>query len=374
MGMLPVLCSAAQEASLQEKVSLKASSCSGPRVAVNAEQQVFFVWEGLLEGRSRIFFRGKNGPDWEPETILDGTEWGDNTEPSITLDDHGNPYVVWTFHDQECSSVYYTFRLRNSWVQPVLLRQSGENNCEFADIAVQPGTNRIFVTWQEGRGSRYAIYAATQDKGGKFVTEQVSAPEHAGFNSFPQMAIAPTPFLTWYGSGESDFLLHAALFDLQTEHWMRYEPSGLERLPANRLPFLMPDEQGTLFAVWYDSDGATDRIYFRRQGDASSDKGLIVDGNPERMNNLPMGVVSLQGRVFICWRGESLFGGQIFLTSGEAVSGSEFQESQLISDGQKLFYTEPDCAPDPQGGVAVVWASSALDGGDGSVYYRHVKP
>jgi hypothetical protein len=98
-----------------------------------------------------------------------------------------------------------------------------------------------------------------------------------------------------------------------------------------------------------------------------------------------MGVVSQRGRIYLCWRGESIFGGQVFLTSGAGEYPSRlpknlfgeqvrFEEPTLVSDGQKLFYTEPDCTPDAAGGVVVVWVSSALDGGDGAVYMRSIKP
>jgi hypothetical protein len=92
------------------------------------------------------------------------------------------------------------------------------------------------------------------------------------------------------------------------------------------------------------------------------------------MNSLPMGVVSKRGRIYLCWRGESIFGGQVFLTSGDGESPIKFEEPTLVSDGQKLFYTEPDCAPDAAGGVVAVWISSVLDGGDGAVYMRSIKP
>ena len=375
----------AEEAPLQVKVSRQSSACSNSRVAVSAENNIFIVWDGLLGGRSRIFFREKSAGRWGPEIILDRTDWGDNSEPAIALDEKGNPHVVWTFHDPavanalaesatELSAVHYAFRLRNNWVMPVIIRQNAEKNCEFADIAVQSGTNRVFVTWQEGRGSIYAIWCATQDKKGRFVAEQVSATERQGYNMYPEIFIAPTTFVTWYGAEGSDFSLHAALFNIQTERWMRYAPDGLENLPANRLPYLMADMQGVLHAVWYDSDGSTDRIYFGRQGDGSSCKGFIVDGNPRRINSLPMGVVSQRGRIYLCWRGESIFGGQVFLTSGVGDYPFRFEEPTLVSDGQKLFYTEPDCAPDAAGGVVAVWVSSALDGGDGAVYMRSIKP
>ena len=368
-------CLGADESSLQERISQAASDCSSPRVVMSRDSDIFVAWEGILEDRSRIFFRNKRGGRWGPETIIDRSPWGDNTDPAITLDGEGNPHIVWTFSDQETSSVHYAFRSGNKWFYPEALRQRSDVNCEFPDIAIQKDNNRVYVCWQEGRGSRYSIYIASGLKNGEFDARRLSRVGNQTYNIYPEIFIAPTPFVTWYGFEGSDFALRAALFNIQTQEWMRYDPAGLEYLPANRLPFLMSDQKGVLYATWYDSDSATDRIFFSRQGDLASGKGVIVDGNPDRMNSLPSGIVGADGEVYLCWRGESIFGGQIFFTKGTYHSDHfEFEESRLVSDGQKLFYTQPDCCLDAEGGTIIVWVSSFMDGGDGAVYYRRDTP
>ncbi len=365
------LIAGAHRAGTQERISSIASNCSNPRVIVNASGDTFVVWQGSHKGRWRIFFRELQKGKWRDETLIDRTDAGDNTDPAIALDDKGNPHIVWVLTLPGHSEVRYAFRLQGEWIYPGALHTSLDKNCEFPEIAVQPETNRLFITWQEGRGSRYAIFCATQDRKGRFTSVKVSSPLARGYNLYPQIFIAPTPFVTWYESGESDFILRAALFNIQTEKWMRYDPDGLENLPANRLPFLTSDLEGLLYALWYDSDGATDRIYFARQGDASTAAGSVVDDNPKQMNNLPAGKVSRDGQVYVCWRGESIFGGQIFIMKGNALTG-EFKESNLVSDGQNLFYTHPSCAIAPGGSISIVWVSSVLDGGDGAIYFRHL--
>jgi len=365
----------AQETSLQERISVTGSGCSNPRIIVNGSDESFAVWQGITDARSRIFFRERKGKTWGSEILLDRSEWGDSTDPNIALDDKGNPYVVWSHSDPETSSIQYAFRLKNEWIYSQPLRESRDKNCEFPRIAIESGTNRVFAVWQEGRGSQYAIYSATQDSSGRFVPIQVSRRDLRGYNVYPEIFIAPTPFVTWYGVNDSNFVLRAGLFNMQTEEWMRYDPAGFEKLPANRLPFLMTDSEGLLCAVWYDSDGSTDRIYFARQEDPSAGAGRIVDDNPERMNNTPAGIAGRDKKVYLCWRGESIFGGQIFLKIGASQANVfDIRESRLISDGQKLFYTQPYCHPYKDGSAGLVWISSALDGGDGAVYYRNILP
>lgn len=359
-----------QETILQERLSISSTDCNNPRI-VSHDGRLFVVWQGKKEERTRIFFRERVNQIWGPEIILDRSERGNNTDPQIALDDDGNPHVVWTFSDPRVSAVYYAFRLKDEWFFPDSLSETSNMNCEFPDIGVETGTNRVFVVWQEGRGSKYAIMCSTQDKKGRFVTIRVSLPDAQGYNIYPQIFLSPTPVIVWYGLRDSDFALHAALLNIQTEIWMRYEPAGFENIPGNRLPFIMTDDQGIFHAVWYDSDGSTDRIFFRRQGDSSLEKVMIVDDSPQWMNSIPTGVVGPDKTIYICWRGESIFGGQIFLAMGKGLTNPcSFQESRLISDGQKLFYTQLDCSADGDLGVDIVWVSSALDGGDGSVYFR----
>jgi len=364
----------AQTPAVQERISVSATDCSTPRVTGNDRGDIFAVWSGKLGERSRIFFRERKGEMWGPEIVIDQSEWGNNTDPVMAVDGQGNPCVVWAFSDPELTAVYYTLRINGEWLPPLALRESREKNCEFPDIAVEMETNRVYISWQEGRGSSYAVFCATQNDEGGFVPEKLSSPDDTGYNLYPRVFLAPTPFVTWYGVGESDFILHASLWNIQSEKWMRYDPAGFERLPTNRFPSILSDPGGNLSAVWYDSDGSTDRIYFARQGEPGYGRGGIVDGNPERMNSLPTGAIGPDGEVFLCWRGESIFGGQIFLAEGAMMSNPGFEESRLVSDGQKLFYTQPDCALLPDGDLAMIWSSSAMDGGDGAVYFRICRP
>lgn len=362
----------AQKSHFQERISIVSNHCSNPRVA-SCRDRIYIVWQGVKEDRARIFFRERLNREWGPEMILDRSEWGNNADPQIALDDNGNPHVTWIFTDLESSAVYYAFRLKNEWFFHAPLTQTSDKNCEFPDIGVESGTNRVFVAWQEGRGSRYAIMCSTQDNKGRFVKTQVSRPDARDYNVYPQIFLRPTPVIVWYGLRESNFALHATLLNLQTETWMRYDPAGFENIPSNRLPFIMADEEGLFYALWYDSDGSTDRIYLRPQGDSSRGRTVLVDDNPRWMNSVPSGVIGSDGTIYACWRGESIFGGQIFAATAKGgTHPRSFHESQLISDGQKLFYSQPDCCLGGEHGVDVVWVSSALDGGDGAVYFRQI--
>jgi hypothetical protein len=369
---VPVICPGQ---AVQKRISVKSPNCSAPRVAVNSEGKTYVVWQGKLDGRSRIFFREQSGREWGSEIILDQSEWGDNSDPSIALDDMGNPHIAWSYSDEECSSIYYSFRLGQDWIHYGTISKNMEKNCEFPHIAVQNLTNRVYVVWQEGKGSRYVIKCAARSSKGRFNIKRISEMIRKGYNLYPVIFMEPIPVISWYGVGDSDFVLYSALLNIQTGEWMQYEPSGLEKMPVNRLPYVISDSGGILHVVWYDSDESTDRIYYASQGDSVSGKGKIVDDNPEKMNNLPRGVLDSNGKIFICWRGESLFGGQIFLTLSKKSFGlMEFGESILISDGQKLFYTQPDCVSEPSGAMKIVWVSNALDGGDGAVYIRRFVP
>ena len=42
---------------LQEQASIASDECYNPRVAVTDSGDVYCVWEGVYQGRSRIFFR-----------------------------------------------------------------------------------------------------------------------------------------------------------------------------------------------------------------------------------------------------------------------------------------------------------------------------
>lgn len=357
---------------LQQKASIRSIVCSQPRVAMT-DNRIIFVWRGYLENRSRILFREKSDSDWSQEIPIDRTEWGNNSDPALALDEKGNPHIVWSFCDEEVSVIYYTRRIENNWLTPVVIRQLRGKNCEFPCIAIQPSTNRVFVAWQEGRGSLYSIHAAVEDGKGRFPEEQISPSGRQGFYTSPQIFISDEPVMLWFGSASDDFSLYAARFISRTEKWMSYKPDGLENLPCNLLPQLSAGEDGNLHAVWYDSDGNTDRIYYGRQYDENKCIGTIVEQNQNNINNLPFLSISPAGRAGLCWRGESISGGQIFYSSAKINNGITFNQPQMVSDGRKLFYTEPVSALNDKGDAVIVWTSHALDGGDGGVYFCHIK-
>jgi hypothetical protein len=152
--------------------------------------------------------------------------------------------------------------------------------------------------------------------------------------------------------------------------WYEFGLMNLEELPASRLPILLQDKLGVLFAVWYDSTEASDRILLGIQEYTTRGKGSIIDDLSERQNSFPVGCVGPDNMIYVAWCSEGEDGTQIYLAAGDGIT---FTAGIMCSDGENLYYSSPQVMIDSNLTAQVVWYSDTLKGGNGAIYFDSVK-
>ena len=245
--------------------------CGNPVMAAGRDGVAFAVWDGYDgRGARHVWFaqRAASG-QWSEEIALSAAVSGDNCEPSLAVDPKGYPHVVWRARIDGVGQIYYTRRKGDDepvdeaeilrWSIPNRLDRVEGLNCESARLAFD-GEGRPHALWQAGLGSRYAIYAAWAPFKGRWRDFCLSgAGEGAAYCFLPQLVRGgPDILAVWV---EADFeglglrLRAARAPQTARDAWTPAELASLAGLPADRLPTLLSDVGGRVWALWSDLNG-----------------------------------------------------------------------------------------------------------------------
>ncbi|MFH0794177.1 MAG: hypothetical protein V2A74_09120 [bacterium] len=348
-------------------LSAVSSDCSNPKIALIPGGDTAVVWQGEVDGRSRILFRRQFAGQWTSEQVVDQTLLGENTDPALAIDAQGNAHIVWCHSDDGQFRIHYTFQVGNRWMEYGTLNPDSTLNSEFPVITID-GLGRVLVAWQEGNGTLYSIKAAMLDGSGpvRLFSPTGDAPQH--YNLYPQLFSSPDLLLTWYEAQVADFSLRAARFDEAEQKFVKAPLDDFTKIAANRLPKLFRLATGQLVGLWYDTDGLSDRIFLGVEEAETAGAGIIVDDNPSSDNHLPSGDGASLDNLALCWVGEAADGKKVFVANG---SLERLRTSAKLSAADQRYNSHPDLALD-ENSVHVVWYSGVLDGGSGKVYYSKI--
>ena len=344
---------------------------SNVKIGISTEDNVFVIWQGVIEGKSHILLREKIGNSWTEPIVIDDDDTGDDYDPCLYNDSAGNPHIVWVSRNAQNQEIHYAHRLRGEWIYEPPIRTSSDMNLEFPALIVNPDGSPC-IAWQEGKGINYSIWCALETERGEMVIYPISDPAHQSYNIYPQIFPAPiSPILTWYQAMDEGFSLRSSVFVKDVKRWVEYPLDGMELLAQNRLPILYKNEKGAFSALWYDTIDGADHIVLGRQDKVTQCSGIIVDDGTTLNNSLPSASIDKDGEVFVCWKADlQNLVSQIFLAR---VYENIPSKSILVTDGYEKYYVNPEVDIDKNGIAHIVWYSSSADGGDGSVYYVIVK-
>jgi len=339
-----------------------------PQIAA-LKENIFCVWQGEIGGVSTIIFREMKNGKWLGEKILSAPDAIEDTDPFITLDEEGNPHIVWSSRDADgFFSVKYSFRENDLWHSQNFPPDIPERNSAFPSIMVE--NDATFITFQEGYGTEYDIRILTVSPDA-VVESFYIAPEGVSYNLYPQPFARPSPRVIWHSLIDGNFALFESNYDYTYHEWSEAEEiENSENLKPDRLPILLSNSEGTLSALWYDEGDLTDRIFIGILDEQAKGSGFIVDDKEVWQNSHPSAVIDEQGNYLVCWRSETTLGSQIFVTKS---TQSGFLPSKLASDGEINYYSHPKLAVSLDGVTHIIYSSDAYDGGTGGIYYNSLR-
>jgi len=351
------------------KINEESIACSHPRIAASSDDIVFFVWDGLLNNKRKIFFREFSNDRFKEPIVLETDLNSESSEPDITVDSKGNPHIVWVSEKDNLYSINYAFRLDDNWIYFPTVYQSNGLNLEVPVIGVANSSPEVFLAWQEGKGIDYHILAAVKNEQGKFLIYNLSEDSSDHYNLYPQIFTTPTPSVIWYESIESEFVLMGVRFDYETKLWESLELDGLTKIASNRLPIITISSSSRIAGLWYDSLDKLDKILLGLQY-FNDGMGVQIDQNSIGNESQPFGIFRGNDFIFITFLESNLEENQVFFTIARVEkSGAKFLDSPIqVTENGPGYYSSPRIAIG-ESKIFIVWSSNVRDGGDGGIYF-----
>ncbi|MEZ5399881.1 MAG: DUF3604 domain-containing protein [Bryobacteraceae bacterium] len=118
-----------------------------PEIARLGDGSIAVAWVGYREREDRVFFRKQENGAWSPTEAVT-TAGADIFRCSISTDENGDPWVVWSQRDGAQWHLWGRHRRAGRWQSPIKLTDAGSNI--FHRSASNGG--EIFLVWQSFRG------------------------------------------------------------------------------------------------------------------------------------------------------------------------------------------------------------------------------
>jgi hypothetical protein len=292
-----------------------------PDLATDSNGIAYCVWGDRRAGNWDVYFTKSTdfGVSWDTPDKKVNTGSGDQSYPSIAVDNQGNIYVVWEDFRNGNYDIYFSSSSDGgkTWLTPNIMINSDTNGFpekeqRVPQIAVDhQGT--IFVVWSDYRHNNFDIYFnKSEDGGNTWLAENVRVnrdPEPSPDQMNPTIAVDPEGnlFVAW----EENVGTHSDIFLTKSEnggikwndtHVKVNSDSGDE---TQTRPVIAADFEGNLYMAWEDKRNTNNRdIYFA----ASTDGGVSwthpnvkVDNSTSGKQQNPAISVGVTGTVYVAW-------------------------------------------------------------------------
>lgn len=272
----------------EEKIiSGLATENSNPAAAYTRDgSTLYVVWDGLIAGHRRILLRERINNHWLETVIVDNNPSGNNSGPSISIDNIGTPHIAWIQQSDERKQPVYARRLSrfpNKWHYhqvPALADSTVKGNCDYVDIQLDEAQHPWLV-WQYSYGSVYSIACSYYSDQGALVTTEIT-PGATGHNLEPKLFFSPEPTIYWYVAQSDQFFLLASKYTSAKNEWVLSPPDDLTNLPGDNLPELFAYSDVGLAAIWYEhatpqqSTPQADQVLLGIQNAETEGRGEVI--------------------------------------------------------------------------------------------------
>lgn len=254
-----------------------------PHLSADRKGRVYVIWyEQLSFGdRYAVHFNTSSdrGETWLPRDVRLDPESppGFAALPQLASDDDGHVYVVWREARRGPQVVLFVASsdAGKTWSPPVKLNQS-DHHTEVPKVAAD-GAGHVYVTWMDWRhGEKPDIYfTASADHGKTWLPKDLrlnTNPPGSAEAFDPQLGTSRKGhvYVTWmdWRNGSPDVYFTAS--DDHGRTWLQ-ENLRLSTLPADqspaRLPRLVADEGGRVWAVWKDVGRPREKLFYSVSAD-----------------------------------------------------------------------------------------------------------
>jgi hypothetical protein len=291
--------------------SAPGSLASLPSLALDSAGNPTVAWEEWDGSDTNIYVQRFNGSSWT--NVGTGVLSGSSV-PSLALDSSGNPVVAGRKFDGSFNNIYVQRFNGSSWtnVGTGLSGSSAAGSHAYEPSLALDNAGNPVVAWREWDGSVNNIYVQ-RFNGTSWVnvgTGVLSASSAAGSDTYnPSLALdsAGNPVVAWQEWWDTDGNDNILVQRFNGTSWVNVGTailSGSDALSGDAsVPSLALDSAGNPTVAWYESDGSTLNIYVQQFTGSSWVNVGTVPLDTNIGNNALLPSVSLvNGSLNVAWQ------------------------------------------------------------------------
>lgn len=348
------------------KISHSGAASEEPHIVTNSAGVAYVVW---VEKKS-IQFNSNGGGSWgSPRIMSNGTTIGASGPwPSYTIDNGGNPQIVYTakFSGANYEIAYNSFN--NGWSSPRNVSQTPHGGSACPTIAVNPKNNQKYACWYDDQGhpDRWELFFKYKNAGGSW--SNLKKLPFGTSHYCPKMTVDGTgkAHLVWLRRRRGGSFVHySSNANPPDEHkWTASQDiSGNTGIDFAEV-VIDSDQAGNVYVVWEKNSSGNKEIFFRKKaagGGWQTTQNLSKTGSGSKWPDIV--VAKNSGNAYVVWQ-ESVAGKwQVFFKYYE--NGSWTSSSNLTNNGSHSIH--PSVWVDGSGEVHVVYSDNAS--GSYNIYY-----
>jgi hypothetical protein len=259
----------------------------------------------------------KSTDTWNPQaTIIPGQPAQNGDSPQIAFDHNGNALAVWSQNDGSNYQIYYARYDGSTWSTTATVIPGQPAQFGYSPQIDFDHNGNALAVWSQYNGSDHQIYYARYDGSTWSTTATVIPGQPAQYGYSPQI----------------DF-----------------------------------DHNGNALAVWYQSDGSNNQIYYARyDGFTWSTTATIIPGQPAQDGYSPQIAFDHNGNALAVW---SQYNGSNYKIDYARYDGATWSTPTIIPGQPAQFGYSPQIDFDNNGNALAVWVQN--NSGKYQIYYAH---
>jgi len=333
----------------------------GRAMAIDLEGTTHVVWADTRDGNSEIYYRSRQGLEWEEETRLtyDGAF---SDAPAVAVDEDGRLHVAWVDTRDGNQEIYYKSMGPEGWSEDERVTNYYMDDCA---PVIAAGGGEVYVAWerQAAGNTSFVVYFSFLDDTG---WSSPTAPDNSALKE------SYRPSLAWGTDGLLHLVYERESASLETER-IRYRSwNGISWSSAvvlssdvsfSRNPVVAAGPGGTVHVVWQDGENlGGDIFYARYDGSAWQAAEELITGLEEAAS--PSVAVSGSGVVCVAWEDYRYGEPEVYLVHSEDRGWSDPLRMSAAPGSSRL----PTVAAGVADYVSVVWTD--LRDSNSEIYYR----
>ena len=321
---------------------------------------------------------GRAAADWCEGGIPVGSTYQTEGSAVIAPDGEGGAIIAFVRH-AATQDIYaqrvdvYGNLLWTPGGVPICTASGDQNGCRI----VADGSGGAVITWLDGRGADYNIYAQRVDPGGSVLwTADGDTVVTASGNQF-SVALAPDgtggAIITWVDPRGANSDIYSQRLDRYGDYqWMEDGVVICGAANNQSLPMIVSDEAGGAVIAWIDQRADYD-LYAQRVDDAG---GVYWDGDGVPIRTSPpypmyMSIVSDgAGGAIIVWEEDVGVDDDVRAQRIDHLGDLKWGSDGVLVGPAADYQNGAAAAPDGAGGVFVAWLDHR--GADRDVYAQHI--